>query len=545
MKRSSSGGLAGLLPRFARVLEHVLLEAFHPFEVAHRPHVGEAHGEDGDEDEDLEEGQHPLAFLDEGPIDRRNRIHEGDLDLEDHEHEGDEIEARVEVVPGLPDRLLAALVDHLLLRGRVVRPQEMTADQRSEDEQDRDRGEDQDVGEMEGHVSPLLCNGSGRAPESTGGGVQVKPCNRPQGGLHPPGSARLFRATDRPAGATIRHASGIRAGGRLVPRPCRSHRPVLSFHPVAILQALISLITKSAGKILNAAFGWAVLALFGRTTPKEQTLLSAVVAAAAAWPLLVVGIAFPKAMLFVVSFVPLSKSVPSLALRIVWIALALFVPLIVGSMIAARAPKDALPESSLKRLLRGFQVTFALAVAFVLMLVLAPGMKIVNALKGRKDVRLPALVQEGAGGEFMSAFVAALALHHIELRPGDPPWHMTAPASLLKKLGGRAFANFGGERPEYRVAAELEVNLNPNELLLRGKERALLRGQSVAQEVMAPRCILATMDARAQDLERQIKRVWQIYAERPGDHRISAALIARRDEIASDLSKSDVPYDEV
>ena len=313
---------------------------------------------------------------------------------------------------------------------------------------------------------------------------------------------------------------------------------------MAILQALISLITKSAGKILNAAFGWAVLALFGRTTPKEQTLLSAVVAAAAAWPLLVIGIAFPKAMLFVVSFVPLSKSVPSLALRIVWIALALFVPLIVGSVIAARAPKSALPEPQLKRLLRGFQVTFALAVAFILMLVLAPAMKIVNTVKGRKDVRLPALAQEGAGAEFMSAFVAAMALHHIELREGKPPWHMTAPAGLLKKLGGRAFANFVGERPQYRVSPELEVNLNPNELLLRGKERPLLRGQSVAQEVMAPRAILATMDVRAQDLEQQIKRVWQIYAERPGDHRISTALIARRDEIASELSKSDVPYDE-
>jgi len=144
----------------------------------------------------------------------------------------------------------------------------------------------------------------------------------------------------------------------------------------------------------------------------------------------------------------------------------------------------------------------------------------------------------------MSAFVAAMSLHHIELREGDPPWHMTAPASLLKKLGGRAFANFVGERPQYRVSPELEVNLNPNELLLRGKERPLLRGQSVAQEVMAPRCILATMDARAQDLEQQIKRVWQIYAERPGDHRVATALIARRDEIASELSKSDVPYDE-
>src|SRR5207248_2726066 len=170
---------------------------------------------------------------------------------------------------------------------------------------------------------------------------------------------------------------------------------------MAILQALISLIARSAGKILNAAFGWAVLALFGRTSPKEQTLLSAVVAAAAAWPFLLAGVVFPKAMLFI-----------------------------------------------------------------------APSLKLVNLARGRMDVRLPALVQEGIGAEFMTALVAALSLHHVELRPGDPPWHMTAPANVLKKLGGRAFANFVGERPQYRVSAELEVNLNPNEVLLRGKERA-------------------------------------------------------------------------
>jgi hypothetical protein len=249
-------------------------------------------------------------------------------------------------------------------------------------------------------------------------------------------------------------------------------------------------------------------------------------------------------MVFVVSFVPLSKSVPSGILRIIWIALALVVPLIVGSVIAARAPKDALPESQLKRLSRGFQVTVALAVAFVLMLVIAPCLKIVNAVKGRKDIRIPALVQEGVGKEFISALVAALSLYAIELRSAEPPWHMTAPATVLKKLGGRAFANFVGEDPQYRVSPDLEVNLNPNELLLRGKERALLRAQSVAQEVMAPRCILSSMDARAQDLERQIKRVWQVFAERPRDHRASAALIARRDEIARELARSEVPFDE-
>ena len=92
---------------------------------------------------------------------------------------------------------------------------------------------------------------------------------------------------------------------------------------MAILQALISYLAKSAGKALNAIFGWAVLALFGSTSPKEQTMLSVVVAAAAAWPILLLGVVVPKVALLVIAFVPLSKSVPGFWLRLVWIALAL------------------------------------------------------------------------------------------------------------------------------------------------------------------------------------------------------------------------------
>ncbi|HEX9605082.1 MAG TPA: hypothetical protein VF973_15120, partial [Myxococcales bacterium] len=206
---------------------------------------------------------------------------------------------------------------------------------------------------------------------------------------------------------------------------------------MAILQALITLVARSAGKILNAIFGWAVVALFGQTSPREQTMLSAVVAGAAVWPLLVLGIFVPRVTLFAVSFVPLSKSVPSLWLRIVWIALALLVPVVVGSVIAARSPQSALPEPRWKKFLRGFQVTLALAVAFLLMLVVAPGLKIANAIKGRIDVRLPLLVTKGAGPELVDALVAALAAYGTELRPAEPPWTMTAPAGVLRTLGGR------------------------------------------------------------------------------------------------------------
>jgi Putative Actinobacterial Holin-X, holin superfamily III len=313
---------------------------------------------------------------------------------------------------------------------------------------------------------------------------------------------------------------------------------------VAILQALISLITRSAGKILNAIFGWAVLALFGQTSPKEQTMLSAVVAAAAAWPLLVLGIVVPRVTLFVVSFVPLSKSVPSLWLRIIWIALALLVPIVVGSVIASRSPPSSLPEPRWKKFLRGFQVTFALAVAFLLMLVVAPVLKIVNAAKRQIDVRLPLLVKKGVGAELVDALVTAIAAAGTELRPGEPPWSMTAPSGVLRRLGGRAFAAFVSEKTFYHHGDGLEVNLNPNELLLRGKPDRVVRAQTLAQEVIAPRDALMTMNAEARALEQQIKRVWAVYAEDPEHHRESRALTSRVDDIARELSKRDLPFDE-
>lgn len=59
---------------------------------------------------------------------------------------------------------------------------------------------------------------------------------------------------------------------------------------MAVLQALLTFISKSAGRIINAVFGWTVNALFGRSLQTERAFLSALVAAAAAWPLLVAGI---------------------------------------------------------------------------------------------------------------------------------------------------------------------------------------------------------------------------------------------------------------
>jgi hypothetical protein len=104
---------------------------------------------------------------------------------------------------------------------------------------------------------------------------------------------------------------------------------------VAILQALIGYLARSAGKALNAIFGWAVLALFGSVSPKEQT-------------------------------------------------------------------------------------------------------------------------EKGITATTMAALAGTLERHGIALRPATAPWHQTAPAKILLKIGGRPFASMATEHVEYRRNEELE-----------------------------------------------------------------------------------------
>lgn len=314
---------------------------------------------------------------------------------------------------------------------------------------------------------------------------------------------------------------------------------------MAIFQALISLISRSSGKALNAIFGWAVLALFGQTSPKEKTMLSALVAAAGAWPLLLLGVAFPKIALFAVSFVPMARSMPTLWLRLIWLALALVVPIVVGMVVAKRSPPQSLPEPKWKRLLRGFPITLALAGAFLLMLVVAPVQKIASLLKGREVVHLPAVMRNKLmAPEIMGALAGTLAAHGITLRKAEPPWAMTAPSKILLKVGGQAFAHLVTEHIEYRKNDRLELAVLPNEAVLRGSPEEVARARALAMEVYAPREVSETFSPAAQSLEKQIKRVWAVYAEKPAQHRGSPALVARVDEIAAELAETNLPPEE-
>jgi len=163
---------------------------------------------------------------------------------------------------------------------------------------------------------------------------------------------------------------------------------------MVVLQAIATVLTRSLGKIFSALFGWAVTALFGYTSKKERVFYSALVAAAAAWPLLALGTLAPKVAALVLAFVPLTKSVSSSAIRVVWVVLALAVPILVGTAFSKRAASAAArSESRFVRLLRGFPITLAIAGSFLVVLVITPLRKLSALAKGLIEDHVPLILK--------------------------------------------------------------------------------------------------------------------------------------------------------
>ena len=73
---------------------------------------------------------------------------------------------------------------------------------------------------------------------------------------------------------------------------------------MAILHALLALLSRSLGNIMSALFGWAVMALIGEASAHEKAWLSALAGVAAAWPILV-GVVWPRIATFTLVFIPL------------------------------------------------------------------------------------------------------------------------------------------------------------------------------------------------------------------------------------------------
>jgi hypothetical protein len=314
---------------------------------------------------------------------------------------------------------------------------------------------------------------------------------------------------------------------------------------MAIIQGILSLLSRSVGKIFSALFDWAVVALFGRVSGQRKMWLSGLMAAAAAWPVLVLGVVIPRIATLLVAFVPLSGSVSANVARAIWIALAVLVPITVGLALRLLAPPERRRGSWLGSLARGFPITLALSAAFLVLLITVPVLRLVSAVRGRQDVHVPLVTTGESYDRAADVALQTLRRRGFEVVETQPPWWSALPAKLVHSVGRTGLASYVPQRTAYFRGGDLEIVLYPNALLLRGPVAKTARAHPFLVEALSGRPgMLQATSAEAQDIERQIQRIWTIYRQQPEAHRDSAVLRSRLDAIAADLAKRTLPFDE-
>jgi len=143
-----------------------------------------------------------------------------------------------------------------------------------------------------------------------------------------------------------------------------------------------------------------------------------------------------------------------------------------------------------------------------------------------------------------SVIARTLTNHGFDVKRAEPPWWITAPSNILLYVDPTSFGAYVPQRFAYYTGETLDAALYPNGLLLRGTEQDTAWAHGVVVEALTATPGLQTFEPGAQNIETQIRRVWQVYRQYPDAHRNSPALSARLMEIADEICRLPVTYDE-
>ena len=313
---------------------------------------------------------------------------------------------------------------------------------------------------------------------------------------------------------------------------------------MARLPSLFAWISQSAGEVLNAVFGWAARALFGSTSSKENAFLSALLAAAVVWSLLLVGSVSPKVTALVLAFFPIQESVSDWPIRLLGAGMVLAVPSAVGLAVARHRPAHLRRRSFPGRLLSGFPLTLGLAIAFALTFATVPFVRLAMLRRGRRSARMPLVTGPQFYQETASLCVSTMNAHGFDLRPAKPAWWTRVPLEVLRFLSDGALAAYIPDRIEHFAGSGLELSFYPGGVLVRGRGMQMTWAQGLIAEATVKSPGLQTASASAQRIEAEIKRVWRVYSDKPEAHANSPFLLVRAWTATAQLANSEIPFDD-
>ncbi len=279
---------------------------------------------------------------------------------------------------------------------------------------------------------------------------------------------------------------------------------------MAVVQILLAIFSRTAARVLNTAFAWATIALFGRVPARQQIYLSVMAFGSMAWLISVIGIAFPSFATFLLALVTIPSWLRPGWIRLAMLAVALVSPLLVGGMSLlaldpAERPRDRAPR--VRAVLRGYPVTIGLSLTLALLLLFVPILKARGALKRWTTTHVPVLVKPEDYPAALHDLETALRAEGWQTARRPASWMLRLPMHVFGVLAGHSIPLVAKELTTLR-SAQLEITLHPSDLILAGPNGDVMRARARVAERLAFSKLYMTWTADGQRLEEDLRKVW-------------------------------------
>lgn len=312
-----------------------------------------------------------------------------------------------------------------------------------------------------------------------------------------------------------------------------------------MIPAIFAFIGRSIGRIMNTALGWATILLFGRVPQTRQYLLSALSLGALLWLICVIGIAFPRAGTWLLTFMVPEGARSHPLLRVAMLAGALVLPIAVGiTSLFVLDPEDR-PHGWRGRarvIARGYLFTPALGVTLLFLMVFAPWMRLGALFRRWKTQHVPIVVEPDDYASVVTEIRSALATAGHRTVATRAAWMIRAPTRLLTAVARGSFQRLLADELTRLRGDGLEVTLHPSDLFIRGRADSVYHARvTIAQQLAFSNAYL-TWAKESQDLELELRSMWN--EMRAGGSARAPAIADRLGTIDDELRRQPFPYEE-
>ncbi len=312
---------------------------------------------------------------------------------------------------------------------------------------------------------------------------------------------------------------------------------------MAVLSFILSFILKQLGNILQLVFGWSITALFGKLSGAKAQLVTAALAMSVVWPFFVVGLAVPGFAGWAIALLPLQKWVGAGVLRIVWATLGVVTPALVGLVVHTAAPTNR--GNPLTSIFRGYPMTLGFFVAFLVVAITVPIVKVASIVRGWSDEHVYVEPRPGEYETVLRDLAEACARAGLMPEITDVPRQMALATAVMQKMSRGLVARIVTDQLRQIRAKDVVLVLYPADLLLRGEPKAIAKVHAMMTRTQLDAHAYVVASPAAQHVQDELARLWQVVADHEKRHETMSSVMASRvRDVFQELAHTDVTYQE-